>query len=80
MRYLKSYKLFESKEESYLDNTSINWEVINSAKDLALEYLDNGSELEFNIDYKLSGNQFVVLNSLYSHEKEDLSWKKSMLS
>jgi hypothetical protein len=74
MKYLKPYKIFESKEE-YLDNDSINWEVIESAKDLALEHLDDGSKLEFNIDYK-SSDQYVVLSGLFSHEKDNLDWNK----
>ena len=52
MKYLRSYKLFESL---YLENTSINWDVIESAKELSLDDIDEGSELIYHIDYKIEG-------------------------
>ena len=39
MRYLKTYKLFESKSEFGV-NSSINWDCIQTAKDISLEYMD----------------------------------------
>ena len=53
MKYLKPYKIFES--ESYLDNESINWDLINDAKDLALDNLDEGLSLEYKVDYVKGG-------------------------
>ena len=71
MKYLKPYKIFES--ESYLDNESINWDLINDAKDLALDYLDGGLELEYKIDY----NGLTVLSGVYSHNKDKQTWSGS---
>ncbi len=73
MKYLIEYNLFESNNESYLNNTSIDWEVINTAKDLALEHLDAGLELEYKLDY----NKLTVLSGRYSHIKDKETWSGS---
>jgi len=58
MRYLKTYKIFESIEDG-LDKEDtknvfesyINWNMIHNLKDIALEYLDNGLTLIVRIRY-----------------------------
>jgi hypothetical protein len=72
MRYLKAYKLFES--ENYLHNESINWELINDAKDLSLDNLDEGLSLEYKVDYIKGGLKPIIIG-YYSHEKDKLNWK-----
>ena len=59
MRYLKAYKLFES--ENYLHNESINWELINDAKDLSLDNLDEGLSLEYKVDYIKGGLKPIII-------------------
>ena len=73
MRYLKPYKIFES--ENYLDNESINWDLINNAKDLALDKLDEGLSLDYKVDYIRGGGLNPIIIGEYSHEKDKLDWK-----
>lgn len=48
MKHLKSYKLFESTNQTEnFFRDKINWELIETIKDLSLEYLDDGSKLVF---------------------------------
>lgn len=75
MKYLKRYRLFESDEEkSYID-----WNIIESAKDLSLEHLDDGLELEFNVDYHIDRNTLNILNGQYSHKNDVLNWGKKFI-
>jgi hypothetical protein len=50
MNHLKGYSQFLIRE-SYKDNPSINWYLIQTAKDLALDYLDDGYELKYTVCY-----------------------------
>jgi len=59
VKYLKTYKLFESNgstesELKDLFEPYINWDLIEDAKDMSLEYLDEGMRLflEIAYDYK----------------------------
>ena len=70
--YLKKHKLFESNIESYIDMG-----VIENVKDLSLDYLDDGLELEFIIDYHINGDPSKSINLLtgkYSHNSDILEW------
>jgi len=48
MKRIKQYNRFI--KESYGENPSINWDLLNTARDLALEYLDEGFILHYYID------------------------------
>ena len=65
MKYLNSYKLYEgvlSKEEvEQIYTPIINWDLINDAKDMSLEYLDNGAQI-------VIGVIDVCLNTIYYEE------------
>lgn len=73
MKYLIKYSLFENNQ-SYLDNNSINWVLINTAKDLALEHIDEGLSLEYKVDY-IKGGLKPIIDGEYSHDKDKLDWK-----
>ncbi len=73
MRYIKSYKLYESKQ---LDVKSmVNWNLINDLKDLALEYLDKGDTVEeYNVFLNvIPGNEKSanILKSTYWEKNRD---------
>jgi hypothetical protein len=84
MKYLKTYRLFESigdglsKEDvKNVFESYINWDLISDTKHLSMEYLDDGLDLVIIIKYKLSEDFNLVENvwSLdLSHEKEVSSW------
>jgi hypothetical protein len=48
VKHIKQFYRFI--KESYGENPSINWELINTARDLSLEYLDEGFILHYYID------------------------------
>jgi hypothetical protein len=51
MKHLKSYKLFESNNQTEnFFRDKINWDLINNLKDLSLEYLDDGGKLLFSAE------------------------------
>lgn len=70
--------------EGYGYNQSINWNLINTAKELALEYLDEGLSLRYTVYYKrpdtpLSqfhrlANPFEVLEGRFSHDGDTFDW------
>lgn len=70
--------------EGYGTNQSINWDLINTAKELALEYLDKGMSLRYIVYYKqpdtpLSqfhrlANPFEVLEGRFSHDGDTFDW------
>lgn len=80
MRYLSKYKSFkESNSESYLNNTTINWELIQTAKDLALEHLDDGYELEWTVDCydqesENKWRRYVVVAGVFDHKRDEVNW------
>jgi hypothetical protein len=82
MKYIINYKKFnENKSESYLENSSINWDIIQTAKDIALEYIDDGLELEFSVDYYQPGTStpgpFLVIGGVFSQKEDSIEWNKS---
>lgn len=81
MKYLKKYKLFERFEESDTQNVFepyVNWDMIETLKDMSLEYLDDGMTLKLEIIYL---NQFIAYDfdrsfyfMKYNHGKLNSSW------
>lgn len=73
MKYLKKYKLFERFEESDTQNVFepyVNWDMIETLKDMSLEYLDEGMTLTLEIIYLDKSFYFMK----YNHEKLNSSW------
>lgn len=69
--------------------TKINWKLIQMAKDLSLEYLDEGNELKIKViatETKTQlrrylrinrlGNKIFVYNEIFSHEEDNIIWNK----
>lgn len=82
MRYLSKYKSFkESSSESYLNNKTINWDLIESAKDLALENLDEGYELEWTVDCVWIENRilkrYLVVAGVFDHNRNNVYWSET---
>jgi hypothetical protein len=55
VKHIKQFYRFI--KESYGENPSINWDIINTAKDLSLEYLDEG----YKLCYRVYENELVSL-------------------
>jgi hypothetical protein len=83
MKYIKTFN--ENNSESYLENQSINWDLIQTAKDLALENLDEGYELEWTVDYydqesenKWKRNrQNLVVAGVFDHNQDNVYWREN---
>jgi hypothetical protein len=62
--------------------TKINWKLIQMAKDLSLEYLDEGNELKIEViatetkTHLMIGNKIFVYNEIFSHEENNITWSK----
>ena len=60
----------------------INWKLIQMAKDLSLEYLDEGNELKIKViatetkTHLMIGNKIFVYNQIFSHEENNITWNK----
>jgi hypothetical protein len=67
--------------ESYGHNQSINWDLINTAKELALEYLDEGNSLRYMVYYKQpdtpTPGPFEVLDGTFSHNGDTFDWNEA---
>ena len=91
MKYLKSYKLFESIEDGLskedvknVFESYVNWNLIYDAKDLCLEYLDEGLRLVILIKYNIPEEDrqrnpnFYLVETFWSlelsHKEEVSSW------
>jgi hypothetical protein len=79
MKYISQYNRFI--KESYGENPSINWDLINTAKDLSLEYLDEGYKLCYKVyeinKYQsfITGKPFVtILEGSFSHDRDFFEW------
>ncbi len=77
MKYLKNYKLFEFQisrfDESDVNDVFeayINWKLIEDAKDMALEYIDDGMSLGVEISYI---NHYVY-HIRYNHKETYSEW------
>jgi hypothetical protein len=67
MKYINFFDKFIN--ESYGDNPSINWELISMAKDLSLDYLDEGFRLRYNVNYQNKPYMpYEVLEGCFSHD------------
>jgi hypothetical protein len=72
MKYISQYNRFI--KESYGENPSINWELLNTAKDLSLEYLDEGYKLCYKV-YEINKYQsFIILEGSFSHDRDFFEW------
>ena len=67
MKHIKTYKIFES---AWGKNPSINWELIQLAKDIALEYLDE----ELTLHWIVYFDDFFVVDGRYNHEEDTIEW------
>jgi hypothetical protein len=62
--------------------TKINWKLIQMAKDLSLDYLDEGNELKIKVittetkTHLMIGNKIFVYNEIFSHEEDNITWNK----
>lgn len=78
MKYVRKFNKFI--KESYGSNPSINWELIDTAKDLALEYLDEGLDIHYDVWYKEPESKtpgpFKVLEGKFSHKDDTYLWYK----
>ena len=76
MKYVSRFNKFI--KESYGSNPSINWELIDTAKDLALEHLDEGLNIKYSVWYKEPESEtpgpFKVLEGKFSHDGDDYIW------
>lgn len=62
----------------------INWDLIEMSKDLSLEYLDEGNELRIEVVVTENINRaftyedilFDVYREVFSHNQDDIKWKK----
>lgn len=68
MKYIKLFENYSDSEWDSRYSEYINWYLINDAKDLALEYIDNGFVLAYYI-YVGSDN---LLNGIYTHEIDSM--------
>jgi len=82
MRYLKSYKIFESFEESDIQDVFepyINWELVRDVQEMALEYIDEGMILNLEISYgkylSVSKPPFYIYHMTYNHDGVKRTWK-----
>ena len=86
MRYLKSYKIFESFEESDVQEVFepyINWELVRDVQEMALEYIDGGMILNLEITYgkyeSVLKPPFYIYHMQYNHNSIKRTWKISGL-
>ena len=86
MRYLKSYKIFESFEESDIQDVFepyINWELVRDVQEMALEYIDGGMILNLEITYgkyeSVLKPPFYIYHMQYNHNSIKRTWKISGL-
>ena len=60
----------------------INWKLIEMAKDLSLDYLDEGNELKIKViatetkTHLMIGNKIFVYNEIFSHGENNITWNK----
>lgn len=82
MKYLKSYKIFESFEESDVQEVFepyINWELVRDVKEMSLEYIDDGMILNLEISYgkyeSVLKPPFYIYHMQYNHDGIIKNWK-----
>lgn len=60
----------------------INWKLIQMAKDLSLDYLDEGNELKIKVmateikTHLMIGNKIFVYDETFSHGENNITWNK----
>ena len=86
MRYIKSYKIFESFEESDVQDVFepyINWELVRDVQEMSLEYIDGGMILNLEITYgkyeSVLKPPFYIYHMQYNHNSIKRTWKISGL-
>ena len=82
MKYLKTYKLFESNKPTGLDINDvfepyINWNLIDDAKDMSLEYLDEDMVLFLDIIYD---DKYEIYYMSFSSYVNFSRWRRSYLT
>lgn len=78
MKYLKRYKIFESRF-SDLDvkdvfEPYINWNLVEDVKDMSLEYIDEGINLNIEVNYKDNDNNYYILTIYFNHDETNIYW------
>ena len=68
MKYLKS--IYESTPEEMIKSL-INWELINDAKDLSLDYLDNGFTLNILVGFYKTAREILtkLFTLVFNHDE-----------
>jgi hypothetical protein len=67
--------------ENFIKN-KINWELIQMAKDLSLDYLDEQNELIIRVmssetkTHLMIGNKIFVYSEIFSHQENNITWNK----
>jgi hypothetical protein len=69
MKHLISFN--ESNENIELISKYINWDLIERAKELSLELLDDGYIVNLEIKYKIWGNYFTIYEIDWEHNEID---------
>lgn len=82
MKYLKTYKLFESigfTESDIKDvfEPYINWDLIRDAQDMSLEYLDEGMKFNLEITYD---DKYYIYYMRFSNDENFSEWKIGMMN
>jgi hypothetical protein len=73
MKHIRRFNQFIV--EGYGTNQSINWDLINTAKELTLDYLDEGISLRYIVYYKPeTSTTFDVLEGRFSHDGDTFDW------
>lgn len=81
MKYLKTYKLFESTGFTESDikdvfESYINWDLIRDAQDMSLEYLDEGMKFNLEITY----DDYYIYYMRFSNDANLSEWKIGMMN
>jgi len=88
MRYLKTYKLFESNDNTnktqmfFMDK--INFDLIDTLKDISMDYLDEGGKLSYIIYLtdirggatfrEMAGKDYIILMGTYHTKDDKINW------
>ena len=83
MRYLKIYEDFYNQDDEWIKNrkssidNSINWDLIQDAKDMALDYIDDGYTLDIQV---IGFNGVVIYESIFNHSRDDSKYVSNFLN
>jgi hypothetical protein len=73
MKYLSTYKIYENekanKTKAFFED-KINFDLINTIKDMSLEYLDNGDKLSYSVSIEYS----TIITGQFSTRDPKVNW------